>query len=522
MFGFKKKKRPKDVQVEDIKETVQDKPEVIEEIPTINEEHAPIIVDSKGVKIEYPPADIKVRVSTDGMKAYAMVKLSNDHQPFTFEEFMQVIESSNIKHGVHTAKIKEFCERRLFYNEITLASGTQPIVGDDASIKYFFKIGNGVNLIEDEAGKVDYRELNAIQSVGEGSVLCTLTRETEGIPGIDVFGEPIPPKPGKGLELKFGENTKLSDDELSVVSTTSGCVDYKNGVVSITDLYTVRGDVNSAVGNLTCKGSILINGDVREGFTIKADKDIVIKGMIEGAHIIAGGNVTISSGMNGMNFGTIVAGGDIVCKYLENASIISQNGNVISDVIINCTTTANQSVIAKGGKGSIIGGTCTVGKMIYANFIGAHTNVPTSLVIESPELRKVLVPDTETLKTKQGLEASLINQTAERDTLKEQIRVLSASVVNDQDRARLKQLMAAKSDMAAEVAQTEAKIKELTVDTSSLGDYKIIALKTCFSGVKITIAYLYMHIDDDYSNTKFFVSDHKIIAGQVLPSDKIK
>lgn len=490
---------------------------------SLPEEFSGPVLNENGEPIEFLPPEIKLKVSSDSMKVYVKVILKEERQPFTSADLLAFLELNGIKYGILTGKIRDYCVKRQFFSELVAASGLEPSVGNNASIEYFFRNeSNGeVKFVENERGFVDYRELNVVQSANAGQVLCTLTRETVGAPGIDVFGNQIPGKPGKPLELKFGENARLSDDGMSVVSTVDGCIDYRNGTVCVSELFTVRGDVNSSVGNLNCVGSIIINGDVREGFTVKASKDITIKGMVEGAHIIAGGNVTISNGMNGMNFGEITAGGNIVSKYLENSVIISQEGSILSDVIINCTTKAKESVILKGGKGSLIGGACTVGKMVYANCIGAYTNVPTSITLESPELRKVLIPDTETLQKKAALEAQLVNVSAERDVLQDTIMVLSQAA-DPTAKAKLKQLMEAKAIKATEVDQITKALKQFELDTSILGDYKVIALKTCFSGVKINVAYLYMHIDTDYSNTKFFISDHKLIAGQVLPSDKLK
>lgn len=521
MFGFKKKDKHAKEVTEIIKPTVPD------------DQHAKIgnpvqaeALEESALDIDYvedpslPPAEIKIRISADNMTAYLNVHTFSETQRVTFEKVSEMLELSNIVYGLQTNDIKNFCKNRLYHSEIVAAIGTPPTPGIDAHIEYLFHIDDSINLKEDEAGKVDFRELNVIQSVKAGDVLCRLHPAKHGTHGTNVHGDIIIGSEGIELEIKSGENVTLSADKLVLTANIDGCVEYKNGSVSVSDLFTVRGDVSSAVGNLNCLGSILINGDVREGFTVKSAKNIVIKGMVEGAHIIAGGDVTISSGMNGMNFGTIEAGGNIVSKYFENATITAEN-SIYSDVIINCTCHAKQSVVLKGGKGSLIGGNCTAGKSVYASFIGARTNVPTNITIESPEFRQMLIPDTEKTKQKQVLEAEVASLIAERASLEERIESLTPIATEGIAKAALTQLLAARGDAAGHIAHTQALIKELEVDNSQLGDYKVIALKTCFSGVKITMAYLYINIENDNANTKFFVSDHKIIPAQILPSDKI-
>lgn len=474
------------------------------------------------VNVDIPPPDIKIKISSDNMAVYVRCKPFNEQQEVPVADILKLLEISRVTNGIQYESINEFCTKRLFYTELVAAKGLHSVNGADATITCFYNTDSSVKLQEDEAGLVDYRELNSIQTVKTGAILATLTPEADGIPGLDVFGDLTVAKQGKPLELKFGENCALSEDGLNIVSLVDGSIQINSGIVAVTEVFTLNHDVDSSVGNLKSPGSIVINGDVREGFTVRAEKDIVIKGMVEGAHIIAGGSVSISNGMNGMNIGTIVAEGDIVSKYFENTHITSNAGSVYSDVILNSTTCAHQSVILKGSKASLIGGNCTVGKMIYASCIGAKTNVPTAISIESTEFRQIIVPDTEGLRRKLDLETELAHIEMEKVNLDQKIQALSADLADPASKFVLKKNMTDRTELVSKITRHKAEIASLTVDDSTVGDYKIVALKMAFSGVKINMAYLYMTLEDDYSNTKFFVSDHKITAGQVLPSDRLQ
>lgn len=61
--------------------------------------------------------------------------------------------------------------------------------------------------------------------------------------------------------------------------------------------------------------------------------------MIEGACIEAGGNIIIARGMNGMAKGILKAGGNIVAKFLENATV-SAGGYVNTESILHSNVTA--------------------------------------------------------------------------------------------------------------------------------------------------------------------------------------
>lgn len=530
MFGFKKKKKIEVTQNETQEETKnetrkekveQKQPEIIIEKPKVPD-HS-ILSDIGPDGVPYPDPDLKLRLSPDNMQAYIKVSLASEAQAFEASVIYDLLKITNITFGVCEEEIAQNCDKRNFYNEFIVAQGVLPLPATDGKIDYFFNTNPSVDLLENASGVVDYRELNLIQSVKAEDILCTKFPPVDGIAGKNIHGEEILGAHGKEVELKSAENTKISEDLNSVIAAVDGCVEYKNGTVSVSEVFTIKGDVDSSIGNLNCVGSIVISGDVREGFTVKAGKNIVIKGMVEGAHIIAGGTVTISSGMNGMNMGIIEAGGDIVSKYFENTTIHSTGGNVYSDVIINCKTVARKAVILKSGKGSLIGGTCSAGVMIYASIIGARTNVPTAIEIKSPELKQMLIPDNEISKKMDDLKNDI--EELEKRKIPIQEKALQLEKLRESNPA----INEAVINLGNEIEEIDNDLKDcheklgsMNVDTSNIGIYKVVVLKTCYSGVKLSMEYLYIPIEDDYSNTKFFVSDHKIIAGQILPSDKVK
>ena len=94
-------------------------------------------------------------------------------------------------------------------------------------------------------------------------------------------------------------------------------------------------DVDNTTGDIEYEGNVIVHGNVRAGFTLKASGDITIMGVVEGANVDAGGNLTVNRGIQGMNKAQIHAGGDIVSKFVENATIVC-GGNIETDCFGIC------------------------------------------------------------------------------------------------------------------------------------------------------------------------------------------
>lgn len=479
-----------------------------------------VVDEKKIVEEEIVPPQIDLKIASDNMVAYVRVKLNNRGQEVTVDDIKKVLQDAGVVYGICEEDIKRYCESKTFFTDVAAARGILPVDGENGTLEYHFKTDNSVNLIEKEDGKIDYRELGLVKNVGAGDVLATAHPAKEGVDGITIFGQRVPYIKGTVPPLQNGENTVISEDGTQILAAIDGCVELKGQSVVVNDVFTVKGDVDTSVGNIDCLGSVVIHGDVREGFIVKAKKDIVIKGMIEGATIISGGKVTISNGMNGMGKGKITAKGDVISKYFENATIES-GGDIYSDVIMNSNTTAKGSVILKGGKSSIIGGKCKIGKMLYAGFIGSEFNTATTITIDSQELKELLSPSNNNTNKIQEIQDKISHLNFKQIELKDAMNILTKQIASDKSaKSQLKKVMYEKTAVAGEIAKLEQNLDELKNSSSKLYEYKVVATKMCYPGTRINIGYVYMNIDTDYSNSKFYAEGHTIQVGPVTPADR--
>ncbi len=84
-----------------------------------------------------------------------------------------------------------------------------------------------------------------------------------------------------------------------------------------------------------------------------------VGGVVEGSEIIAGGNIELKTGIQGMDKGRLVASGSINAQFIERATVIA-GSDVIADSIIHSTVEAGRSLIMNGRRGSLMGGSIRV------------------------------------------------------------------------------------------------------------------------------------------------------------------
>jgi uncharacterized protein (DUF342 family) len=163
----------------------------------------------------------------------------------------------------------------------------------------------------------------------------------------------------------------------------SGRVDYKNRFLTVSSCYTVRGDADLSVGNISFNGDVSIKGNVISDITIEASGNIEVNGAVEGARLIAGGNIVLRSGIQGNDKGFLEARGDVIAKYIERTKV-QAGGNIVVDALIHCLAESGNEILAKGKYGSIIGGTVKAQNSVKAQNIGAAVSSKTIIEVGLP------------------------------------------------------------------------------------------------------------------------------------------
>ena len=335
------------------------------------------IASKKGIPC---PESFRVMVSSDKMKAVCrFYPPSTSGAELTASDIKSTLKLQGVVKGVDDEAISAYLANRQYCTDILLAKGLEPTSGQDASIEYFFNTNPNLKPKLNEDGTVDFFSLSAISVVKKDEKLAQLTKEIPGEPGYNVTGDVLPPREVRKLVLQFGRNIELSPDELSIKSLVDGHASLVEGKVFVSDVYQVS-DVDTSTGNIDYAGNVCVLGNVKTGFSVRAEGDVEIRGVVENALVEASGNVTIARGMNGMGKGTIMAGGNVIAKFLENANV-NAGGYVHSEAILHSNVVCKGEVTVTGKKGFITGGTVRTPASVTAKTIGSTMGVDTEIEV---------------------------------------------------------------------------------------------------------------------------------------------
>lgn len=379
------------------------------------EEKTTMVLDNKK---RYPEREcFKLTITPDKMQAYAKFYASSvGGEDMSAEAILNNLADQGVKSGIKQDVIEQFIQHREYCEDILIAEGVPPVQGKDAYIEYKFNTDKRAKPTLKEDGSVDFFNLNILNHCAKDEVLAVLHPEEPGKSGMNVLGEQIKPVDVKPTYFKYGKNIEKSEDGLTLTSLVNGHVELVEDQVFVSDVLVVE-NVDNSTGNIEYDGSVQINGNVFTNFSVKAKGDINVKGVVEGATLQADGNIIIARGMNGMGKGTLNAGGNIVAKFLENATA-NADGYVASESILHSRITAGSEVNVDGKRGFITGGRVCAASSINVKTLGSEMGADTIVEVgvdpkvknRIAQLQKLVEENKQTLQSVQPVLESVMQK----------------------------------------------------------------------------------------------------------------
>ena len=459
--------------------------------------------DSLKVSIGVVKPRIEVLISDKDMKA--KIKLNITAREFannTIEissEIVSALKLAGVSEGLDTIFSKPITVGK----EIFIATGIPPINGKEAIITYI-DIAEKKPVIRDD-GKVNYYELNLIDSVKEGDWLGEKIPATKGTPGKTVTGVIIPARQGRDANLKFDAKTVYlhTEGEKSVLRAgRDGAVMIDSGKIRVDNLLVIRGDVDYATGNIQFDGYVTIEGTVKDGFSVIAKNDIAINslmglgqiGLIESKE----GSVFIKGGIYGKNKAKIIARKNVYIKYTNEASIAA--GEEINIGFYSLDSELNgRNIILDPVYGKIIGGRATAQVQIISGTIGSKAEKKTVINVKGFNRADI----------KTQFEALLLKYkklVLEVNKSKRHMDVLEKSLAGSEysNMEEYNDLHRAHDKILEEVAEMESERKKLQKVLETRGDGEIEIMKAAFPETYLEIKEMTKKIDKMVSGSFYF------------------
>ena len=449
------------------------------------------------IMIEIPQYDMEARVK--------LLAPEPGGAPIGIESVKQKLLQAGIVHGLNEQELQRVLNEKSYGESITVAAATQPVDGDNGKLIFNFQTDPiTARPKELEGGKVDYKTLDLYVPVSEGQLLVSRTLATEGTPGVTVKGRPLKQRPGKEVVFPKGKNVLINAEKTEMRAKTAGMVEYVLGSVNVSSIYKVEGNVDLSVGNIDFDGSVHISGNIQSGHVIKASGGVVVGGVVEASEIIAGGNVEIKRGMQGMDKGRIEAGGSISILYIERGKAVA-GGSITVDASIHSVIEAGESLYAKGKRGSIIGGRAFAANEIVAGSIGSVSNTQTDVEVGfMPQKRTRLTFLEKEIERLSGEMIKLDQLDAYLSKAKEK---LDAETFDKLYRSGVEN----RRIYTEQMSENSEEIIKLKEELEHATDGKVHVLDTVYAGARITIASDMYKVNDDIQYATFKYKDGQVV-----------
>ncbi|MCR5290081.1 MAG: FapA family protein [Treponema sp.] len=315
---------------------------------------------------------IAIDVSKDEMKAHVTAAApAPGGADVSADMVKHALEVQGILSGLEEDKLSEFIDNPMYDVPVEIASGTIPVDGRDAYIAYNFETDRTKLKVKEAAnGQVNFKELNLIQNVVAGQPLAQKMPAEKGKSGKTLFGRYLEAKDGKDIPFPLGKNVKIDSDGSTIVAECNGQVLLVNDKICVEPIMEVDG-VNIKTGNITFLGTVIVKGNVDDGFDIKASGNIEIYGTVGKCHLEAEGDIIVSQGIFGRDEGVITTQKSLWAKFIQSTKCDVGEYVIVSDSIMNSEVTAMKRIILQGKKAQITGGHLFATEEICAKNIGS-------------------------------------------------------------------------------------------------------------------------------------------------------
>lgn len=296
-------------------------------------------------------------------------------------QIISALETQRVVAGIEYDKISAFIDNPVYNVPYEVAAAILPVDGRDAYIAYNFETDNTkLKLKETKNGQIDFKELNLIQNVVAGQPLAQKMLPQRGKGGKTITGRYLEAKNGKDINIPLGQNVKLDRDGCTVLAEKNGHVMLVGNKITVEEVYEVSG-VNIKSGNITYMGTVIVHGNVEDGFSVKADGNIEVYGSVGNCKLQAEGDIVISQGVMGRDEGEIISSKSVWARFIQNAKVTAGEYVVVNDNIMNSEVTAMKKILLKGKRAAIIGGHLFATEQVSAKNIGS-ANGGTETIIE--------------------------------------------------------------------------------------------------------------------------------------------
>jgi uncharacterized protein (DUF342 family) len=426
----------------------------------------------------------------------------------TAEYIGSYLQSNGVVFGVKEAVLAELQDSPRYGRPVVVAEGIKAKDGSNASVNYLFKHDekDAVKLKEKD-GRVDFKDISTIENVVAGQLLARKLPAEQGQTGQTVTGKFMSAQRGRDCDLLIGKNVKLSDDGMTALAEINGQVLLLAGKIHVEPIYTIAGDVNLHTGNVLFLGTVIVKGNVEDGFSVKAAGNIEIFGSVGKCVLDAEGDIVVHQGIAAKTEGKIRAGKSVYSKFIEHARVEAGEYVVVTDGIIHSNVDANRMVLCQGRRAQIVGGRLRASEEINSKILGSVAGTETALEVGFDPKSKERLAELDVSKkaVEKALEEVELNIKTLESILKVQRKLPpeKAQYLVEQNEKR-SEMLGQLEGVTREIGQINSYLSSLT----TIG--KISASERVYPGVKVTIKNATLAVRTEFKFVTFFLQSGEV------------
>ncbi len=461
-------------------------------------------------------AIFSIDISKDEMKATITASApAMSGADITPQMIERALKAQGVVAGIEDDKISEFVDNPVYNVPYEVAAGIPAVDGRDAYIAYDFETDpTKLRAKESANGQVDFKELNLIQNVIKGGRLAQKIPAERGKGGKTLFGRYLEAKNGKDIPIQLGKNVRLDSDGVTVIAEEDGQVMLFAGKITVEPLLQLDG-VNIKTGNIKFLGTVIVKGNVEDGFNVDASGDIEVSGTVGKCRVNAGGDIIVQQGIFGKDEGYITGKKSLWAKFIQAAKVEVENSVIVTDSIMSSEVTAMKNIILNGKKAQITGGHLFATEEIAAKNIGSPGGGAETIleVGFDPHAKQRL----DELLEKQGnVVKELENTDLDISTLENQKKIRRTLPKDKEEnltklKDRRAQISTEAAEMTTEIEKLQKHLRELKIAG------KVKASGTVYAGVKIYVRDVLDEVHTEVSSVTFYYENSFVKRGKYEP-----
>lgn len=332
-------------------------------------------------------------------------------------------------------------------------------------------------------------------------------------PGVNIWGDPIPPPPLKEEKiLELGENLYINERDNSIRAKVSGVVIYDKKKLEIYPEFVLKGDVDFSVGNINFIGQkLIIQGDVKFGFTVNCKGNLELKGCTENKVTIFVEGIFQSEGVLRGEETIIKVKGEARIKGAEFATLEIEGDLFVKDYLIFTKTNVTGNILATEGKGIIYGGVVLAEGIIETKSLGHVAQTKTEI---RAGYRKEKINTFLALAGKMELYEELLKKINSGIELAN--KLMQEGRLSSKQEQTLNKLVSEKEKIERSLKEAKDSFKILRKEIEDLKDKKIKVLQKVYPNVILGIAEVTYTVGSELKGPLvFYLEDHNIKTMEV-------